>query len=63
MSENTRKITKGDILGIIDYLQDGFFNHIDNQPGRPYDDDEIIEVREWMERCCAWLNQQIKAMP
>ena len=63
MSKDPYQITKSDIFGIIDYLQGGFYNHIDNQPGRPYDDDEIIEVREWMERCCVWLNQQIKAMP
>lgn len=63
MSENTREITKGDIFGIIDYLQDGFVNYIDNPGGRPYDDDEIINIRDWMQRCCAWLNQQIKAMP
>lgn len=63
MNEDTRKITKGDIFGIIDYLQDGFVNYIDNPGGRPYDDDEIINIRDWMQRCCAWLNQQIKAMP
>ena len=63
MNEDTREITKGDIFGIIDYLQDGFVNYIDNPGGRPYDDDEIINIRDWMLRCCAWLNQQIKAMP
>ena len=62
MSEDPYQITKGDIFGIIDYLQDGLFNHIDNQPGRPYDDDEIINIREWVQRCCVWLNQQIKEM-
>jgi hypothetical protein len=63
MNEDTHEITKGDIFGIIDYLQDGFVNYIDNPGGRPYDDDEIINIRDWMQRCCAWLNQQIKAMP
>lgn len=63
MSEDPYKITKGDIWGIIDYLQDGLGNYIDNSGGRPYDDDEIININEWVQRCCAWLNQQIKAMP
>ena len=49
------EITKGDIFGIIDYLQDGFVNYIDNPGGRPYDDDEIINIREWMQRCCAGI--------
>ncbi len=57
------EITKGDIWGIIDYLQEGLGNYIDNPGGRPYDDDEIININEWVQRCCAWLNQQIKAMP
>ena len=63
MSKDTREITKGDIWGIIDYLQDGLGNYIDNPGGRPYDDDEIININEWVQRCCVWLNQQIKAMP
>ena len=63
MNENTYEITKGDIFGIIDYLQDGLGNYIDNPGGRPYDEDEIININTWVHRCCVWLNQQIKEMP
>lgn len=60
---NTEKITKGDIFDIIDYLQDGLGNYLDNPGGRPYDDDEIINIREWVQRCCGWLHTVIKSMP
>jgi hypothetical protein len=45
MSEDSYKATKGDIFGIIDYLQDGLGDYINNPGGRPYDDDEIINIR------------------
>ena len=63
MNENTYEITKGDIFGIIDYLHNGLGDYINNPAGRPYDDDEIINIRTWVERCCVWLNKQIKEMP
>ena len=58
-----REITKGDVFGIIDYLHDGLGHYMNNPGGRPYDDDEIINIRDWVQRCCVWLNQQIKEMP
>jgi len=63
LNELDNEITKGDIWGIIDYLQDGLGNYINNPSGRPYDDDEIINIKEWVQRCCVWLNKQIKEMP
>ena len=60
---NKNEATKGDIFGIIDYLHNGLGDYINNPGGRPYDDDEIINIRDWVERCCVWLNQQIKEMP
>ena len=54
--------TKGDIFGIIDYLHNGLADYIDNPAGRPYDDDEIININTWVQRCCVWLNQRIKEM-
>ena len=55
--------TKGDIFGIIDYLHNGLADYINNPAGRPYDDDEIININTWVQRCCVWLNQRIKEMP
>ena len=60
---NKNEATKGDIFGIIDYLHNGLGDYINNPGGRPYDDDEIINIRDWVQRCCIWLNQQIKEMP
>ena len=60
---NKNEATKGDIFGIIDYLHNGLGDYINNPGGRPYDDDEIINIRDWVQRCCVWLNQQIKEMP
>ena len=60
---NKNEATKGDIFGIIDYLHNGLGDYINNPGGRPYDDDEIINIKNWVERCCVWLNQQIKEMP
>ena len=54
--------TKGDIFGIIDYLHNGLADYINNPAGRPYDDDEIININTWVQRCCVWLNQRIKEM-
>ena len=56
------KITKGDVFGIIDYLHDGLGDYIENAGGRPYDDDEILNIRNWVLRCNIWLNQKIKEM-
>ena len=60
---NKNEATKGDIFGIIDYLHNGLGDYINNPGGRPYDDDEIININDWVQRCCVWLNEQIKAMP
>lgn len=60
---NKNEVTKGDIFGIIDYLHDGLGNYINNPGGRSYDDDEIIKINDWVQRCSVWLNQQIKEMP
>ena len=57
------EITKGDVFGIIDYLHDGLGDYIENTGGRPYDDDEILNIRNWVLRCNIWLNQKIKEMP
>lgn len=56
------EITKGDVLGIIDYLLDGLGDYIKNSGGRPYDDDEILNIGTWALRCTIWLNQKIKEM-
>jgi len=63
MNEDPYKATKGDIFGIIDYLHDGLGHYMNNPGGRPYDDDEIININDWVQRCCVWLNEQIKEMP
>jgi hypothetical protein len=56
------EITKGDVFGIIDYLIDGLGDYIENSGGRPYDDDEILNIRTWVLRCTIWLNEKIKEM-
>ena len=56
------EITIGDLFGMIDYLHDGLGDYIENSNGRPYDDDEILEINRWVMRCSAWLNHQIKEM-
>ena len=56
------EITKGDLFGIIDYLHDGLSDYIKSASGRPYDDDEIININNWVMRCSKWLNQKIKEM-
>ena len=64
-AETNNKIneaTKGDIFGIIDYLHNGLADYINNPAGRPYDDDEIININTWVQRCCVWLDQRIKEM-
>ena len=60
--EKRNKATKADIFGIIDYLHNGLDAYINNPAGRPYDDDDIINMNEWLKRSCVWLNQQIKEM-
>ena len=62
IDDKINKATKGDIFGIIDYLHNGLTDYINNPHGRRYDDDEIININTWVERCCVWLNQQIKEM-
>jgi hypothetical protein len=57
------EITKGDVFGIIDYLHDGLGDYMKNSGGSPYDDDEILNIRNWVMRCNAWLNEKIKEMP
>jgi hypothetical protein len=61
-NNETGEITKGDVFGIIDYLHDGLSDYIENNGGRPYDDDEILNIRNWVKRCNIWLNQKIKEM-
>ena len=61
-NNGSEKITKGDVFGIIDYLHDGLGDYIENAGGRPYDDDEILNIRNWVLRCNIWLNQKIKEM-
>lgn len=56
------EITKGDLFGIIDYLYDGLGDYIENSHGRPYDDDEILNIQNWVTRCSTWLNLKIKEM-
>ena len=55
-------VTKGDIFGIIDYLHNGLSDYIKSAGGRPYDDDEIININNWVMRCSKWLNLKIKEM-
>ena len=54
-------ITKGDVLGIIDYLTDSSLFR--DEPGRPFDDDEIYETNRWIKRCCAYLQVIAEEMP
>ena len=61
-NNETGEMTQGDVLGIIDYLHDGLGDYIENAGGRPYDDDEILNIRNWVMRCNIWLNQKIKEM-
>ena len=61
-NNESKEITKGDVFGIIDYLHDGLGDYIENAGGRPYDDDEILNIRNWVLRCNIWLNQKIKEM-
>ena len=56
------EITVGDLFGIIDYLHNGLSDYLVITPGRPYDDDELLEINRWVMRCSAWLNHQIKEM-
>ena len=55
-------VTKGDLFGIIDYLHNGLSDYIQSAGGRPYDDDEIININNWVMRCSKWLNLKIKEM-
>ena len=56
------EITVGDLFGIIDYLHNGLSDYLVITPGRPYDDDELLEINRWVMRCSQWLNHQIKEM-
>lgn len=50
------KVTKADILGIVDYLINGDF--IYKSESGPYKDDELYQVRRWANRCVDWLNEE-----
>ena len=54
------KATKGDILGLSDYVCETIDSY--ESSGRPYDDDELLENRQWAQRCVDWLKQQTKEM-
>ena len=56
------EITVGDLFGIIDYLHDGLADYLVETPGRPYDDDELLDINNWVMRCSKWLNLKIKEM-
>jgi len=56
-----RTATKGDILGLIDYMEETISTY--ESPGRPYDDDDLSEINAWAGRCVTWLTQQAKEMP
>ena len=50
------KVTKADILGIVDYIINGDF--IYKSELGPYKDDELYQVCRWANRCVDWLNQE-----
>ena len=50
------KVTKADILGIVDYLINGDF--IYKSESGPYKDDEVYKVRSWANKCVDWLNEE-----
>ena len=50
------KVTKADILGIVDYIINGDF--IYKSELSPYKDDELYQVRSWANRCVDWLNEE-----
>ncbi len=54
------KASKGDILGLSDYVEETIDSY--ESSGRPYDDDELLENRQWAQRCVDWLKQQTKEM-
>jgi len=54
------KATKGDILGLSDYVEETIDSY--ESSGRPYDDDELLDNRQWAQRCVDWLKQQAKEM-
>ena len=54
------KATKGDILGLSDYVEETIDSY--ESSGRPYDDDELLDNRQWAQRCVDWLKQQTKEM-
>lgn len=60
--EHTAKADKSDVLGIIDYIYNGLNEYVNNPSGRPYDDDEIIEIENWVKRSIAWLYEKAEEM-
>ncbi len=54
------KASKGDILGLSDYVEETIDSY--ESSGRPYDDDELLDNRQWAQRCVDWLKQQAKEM-
>jgi hypothetical protein len=54
------KATKGDIMGLADYVEETIDSY--ESSGRPYDDDELLDNRQWAQRCVDWLKQQAKEM-
>jgi len=59
--EKRNKATKSDILGLSDYVEETIDSY--ESSGRPYDDDELLDNRQWAQRCVDWLKQQTKEMP
>ena len=58
--EKRNKATKSDILGLSDYVEETIDSY--ESSGRPYDDDELLDNRQWAQRCVDWLKQQAKEM-
>ena len=58
--EKQNKASKGDILGLSDYVEETIDSY--ESSGRPYDDDELLDNRQWAQRCVDWLKQQAKEM-
>ena len=50
------KVTKADILGIVDCIINGDF--IYKSELGPYKNDELYQVRSWANRCVDWLNEE-----
>lgn len=54
------QITSSDIFDLINFLHDAMTDY--ESPGRPYDDDELLEINSWYRRCIAWLTEKQQEM-